>query len=528
MKVPWEVERLSSTQRRRFLQWMGGALAAPIVSDRLRYMCNEVAGGVAYANTQAEGRDSIFIEVNYRDQWDHGHFFVSPGIATEPSLIRGERGKRCAMFFESNELERHRVGGGASLTTDVYLTPQSRVLAPHLDNIAMLDLCVLTFGGIHGHEAGNPTRTPGRYNRRDDTPPDDYLPIWAGDRSPERAPRGGDEAFWARVPTPASLHNRVQRLRNPDLTNGFAFKGIGRDRHTVYHFGAGLPYAELERIQSREALVAYGNGSSPQAQIVDSSTAAETLTAILRRIDRRFLEARRVAESIQEAHESELSAVRNLLHRPRRGSGTGIDFTLSEEERDFWSSGVPDQRSRRPKGQIWEQVAWAYRAVSGGIRTVALEFDYLDVHGSRSEDQMRVMTAQTVLPLVRLIENLKADGMWDRTTIAIYTLDGGRAPAAYSNGNQGKNTLILAGGQVRGGYFGDIRLERPGDDQRFSYHRPDERGVPLEAGVVSNSQRVEAAPVYRTVLRAAGVPNTVLDGFEDLRGAGTLDYMVRG
>ena len=522
MKMPWEIQRLNPFERRRFLKWMGSALAAPMITDRLRFACNEIAGGVAYANTQAADSDSIFIEINYRDQWDHGHFFVSPGLATEQELLRGERGKRCALFFESNQLQHHRVGEGTGTPTDVYLTPQSLALAPHLENIAMMDLGELTFGRVHGHEACNPLRCPGRVRDRQDG----YLPLWAGDRNPRQRPGGGNEYFYGRVPTPASWHNRIQRLRDPTLLNGFAFKGIGRDMHTVYHFGAGLTLAELARLQSPESVATYGGGDSAQPPILDSPAAAEAFAAVLRQVDHRFLSARKVQPSVLDVHTTEVSAVQGMLHRSRDASR--LSLSLTGEERAYWSADVPDQRSHRPIAQIWEQVGWAYKAVaSGRIRTVALEFDYLDVHGRRSEDQMRVMAAQTVLPLVRLIELLKANGLWERTTIAIYTLDGGRAPNAYSNGDRGKNTIILAGGRVRGGYFGDIRLETPGDNQRFSYHRPNRDGLPITDGVVDNSQRVEAAPIYRTVLRAAGVSNQTLDTFEDLQNSRSLDYMLR-
>jgi glutamate dehydrogenase len=42
---------------------------------------------------------------------------------------------------------------------------------------------------------------------------------------------------------------------------------------------------------------------------------------------------------------------------------------------------------------------------------------------------MDVLTLQTVHPLTRLIESLKAAGLYENTLIAIYTLDSGRSPA---------------------------------------------------------------------------------------------------
>jgi arylsulfatase A-like enzyme len=86
-----------------------------------------------------------------------------------------------------------------------------------------------------------------------------------------------------------------------------------------------------------------------------------------------------------------------------------------------------------------------------------------------------------VLPLVRLIESLKAAGLYENTLIAIYTLDGGRAPAANSSGGEGKSGLMLAGGMIQGGYYGDVGIAGDdGDGHVYSYSAPDPAtGAPL-------------------------------------------------
>ena len=70
---------------------------------------------------------------------------------------------------------------------------------------------------------------------------------------------------------------------------------------------------------------------------------------------------------------------------------------------------------------------------SGIVRSVAIEIDIGDIHAERARVQMRDQTAITVVPLLRLIENLQKAGMYDRTLILISTTYGGRAPAAATS-----------------------------------------------------------------------------------------------
>ncbi|MFO0635276.1 MAG: hypothetical protein U0168_20710 [Nannocystaceae bacterium] len=97
------------------------------------------------------------------------------------------------------------------------------------------------------------------------------------------------------------------------------------------------------------------------------------------------------------------------------------------------------------------------------------------------------MAAQSAVPLARLIESIKAiPGMWDRTVIAIYSADGGCSPSANSYGNEGKSSFVLAGGRIRGGYFGDVRVAgNTGTGHTWSYVSPDDSGaavVPVSGG----------------------------------------------
>ena len=161
-------------------------------------------------------------------------------------------------------------------------------------------------------------------------------------------------------------------------------------------------------------------------------------------------------------------------------------------------------------------------------RTFAVEFDYIDVHDQRTEDQMRVMARQTVLPLVRLIESLQAAGIYDRTLIAIYSLDGGRSPAAASYGNEGKNTVILAGGMIEGGYYGDISVASDtANGHRYQYHIPDIATGQPGAVVQDNSGRIPGASIWRTVMKALGMPEAMYSQFPDVQGHQHLPWLLK-
>jgi hypothetical protein len=190
------------------------------------------------------------------------------------------------------------------------------------------------------------------------------------------------------------------------------------------------------------------------------------------------------------------------------------------------SAGIPRQVGNVTKAEIWEQCAYAFKAIrSGQIRSVALEFDYVDVHKNRSQQQMETMAKQAVLPLARLIEQLKLANMYNETTIAMYSTDGGRAPNASSSGNVGKNTVVVAGGRVNGGYYGDVSIDEDilnsGNlvGHKFRYHRPDpETGTPHPTGTLGNDTRTSGASIWKSVLKAAGIDAQFLNQFPDSQG----------
>jgi hypothetical protein len=502
-----ELERMSAPGRRRFLKLMGAALAAPLVPQAFRYAAYDMCG---VAEAQVPGLPSYLIEINLRDQWDHGELFVAPGIATYANLRRGELGRQCAMFFQQAELVQR--------PNRVYLTPHSMELDPHLDTVAMIDCLELSVGAIHGHEAGNPMRSPGRTYQSGNGRTEMYLndPI---DNFPQ-----GCEQFYSSTPTPASFYNYYNKKTDPLARNGIAFKGISRGIHTSYHFGAGLPGAELDRMQNRDMLFSAFPETLEDLNVLQSQVEADAMAEILRAVDPKFLQRRRYSEAAVTNHEQNIEEARKLLYTNQTKL---ISLPLTPEEVDYWGAGIPDQVGQNIKAQIWEQVAWAFKLVSNDLcRAVALEFDYVDVHDQRTVGQMEVMTLQASKSLARLITKLKEAGIYDRTVVAVYCTDGGRAPAAGSQGNEGKNTVILAGGMIRGGYYGDVGIAGDdGDGHVYSYRAPRiEDGQPGPAST-DNSGRLAGKYIWRTVNKALGVPDEECQ-FPDVADAAALPWLL--
>lgn len=498
-------------KRRRFLKVLGAALATPAVAPTVRYAANDLLLGEAYAQSVAENTPTYFMEINLRDQWDFGHVFASPGLATNVNLRRGPNGDRCALFFDSSQYIQER--------RNFFLTPDSTELAPHLDTIAVCELFELSMGRIHGHEAANATRSPGRgYNGGAGR-----MPMY---ESEPAYTEQGNEPHFSSTPTPASMHNFYSKQIGGAPRNGVAFKGISRF-HTCFHYGAGLPGAELDRMQSVQAMLDAFPDRVEDLNIVPTPEEADAVARLLRRVDNRFFERNGYAVGAKDRHEQNLLEVQNLLYS---GQQRVISLPLTEEERAYWSNGVPPQVGQTIKANIWEQVAYGFKLFAGDMaRTYAVEFDYVDVHDQRTEDQMRVMARQTVLPLVRLIESLQAAGIYDRTLIAIYSLDGGRSPAAASYGNEGKNTVVLAGGMIEGGYYGNISVAGDTTDgHRYQYHVPDLATGQPGATVQDNSGRLPGATIWRTVMKALGIPDSMYSQFPDVQGHSHLPWLLRG
>jgi hypothetical protein len=223
-------------------------------------------------------------------------------------------------------------------------------------------------------------------------------------------------------------------------------------------------------------------------------------------------------------HESNLEEAKILWHT---GESRVVSMPLTEEEIAYWSAGVPDQVGDNLKANIWEQTAWAFKLISNDVtRSVSLEFDYLDVHDTRPDYVMYTMGLQAALPLTRLIESLKAAGIYEQTLIVVYSADGGRAPSGNSYGNEGKNTFVIAGRGVRGGYYGDVSVTaNDGYGHQYGYHLPDEAGNPT-APVTDNSNRYEGARSWRTVMKALDMPDDLCEEFPDVAGRSPLNFML--
>jgi Protein of unknown function (DUF1501) len=534
MKLHDEISALGPTERRKFLKWLGLLVSAPAVPAAIRFACNELAGGKAHAQAQETALGTYFIEFDFRDQVDLMHVFVPPALAARAELRRGDVGNQCTLYEQQAAITAH--------AGRVFLTPDSAELAPHVDTIAMIDTGEAGIGGVHGHEAANGMRSPGRTGSSSGR-----MPLFNNDGNSG----SGNDALYGTVPTPASLHNYHQKQIAAGLRNGFAFKGISRAQHSVYHFAAQLPGAELDRIATRDRLFETFPAVVEDLNIVASPEQAELFTRVLRRADARFFSRRRFAEEIGMGHANQLQEAGGLLYpaEPRV-----VELPLTAEETEYWSAGVPNQQCTIGdkdaidcgtseqnatsggfvKAQVWEQFAYASKLVRGNVvRSIALEFDFMDLHGDgvRTEQVLRTQARQCALPLARLIQSLKDAGIYDRTLIAVYTLDGSRRPAANSYGNDGKGTLMLAGGMIRGGYYGDIEVA--GDDgngHTYGFRAPDPvTGMPgeLVTDWGARDKRTSSAAAWQTVAEALSIPRDLRDQFEEVAGVEPLRFMLR-
>ncbi|HUP56141.1 MAG TPA: DUF1501 domain-containing protein [Bdellovibrionota bacterium] len=510
MKKFDEFEKMNPMERRKFLRNLAFFLASPLIPLNMKFAINEMLLGTGFAEAQAAARPTFFIEINFRDQWDFAGVFVAPGIVSYPRLERGA-GEKVALFDDPNSLLR--------AGNNFYCTREGRALEPHLNDIALVELCELSMGQIHGHEAANGTRSPGRsYNGGPGR-----LPMFLLD---PRAGNFASEDHYSSTPTPAVLHNYVQRQLDPSLRPGIAYKGTYRSLSAIYHFSANLQDAQLDRYQSTTSIVrAFQNVTPPNTTLTQHS---QLITSLISRFDESFVRKFRVASSAHEDHKSQIGNVHERVGRVL----PPFNLALSNEERAFWSAGVPHDGhpDDRDKAQIWEQAAFASKLITNRVvRTVALEFDYEDVHSGRDETVLRALGNQTALPLRRLIDSIKAAGMWDETIIAVYTTDGGRTPMSASSGDRGKNSVMLCGGRVRGGYYGDIRPKHYGNRMEFVYHKPDEStGNPVPDGAEDNGRRISGGSIWKTVMKAAGIPSDLYNSFPDTRNEPELNFMLKG
>ncbi|MDZ4660728.1 MAG: DUF1501 domain-containing protein [Pseudomonadota bacterium] len=520
MKKPLDFERMPITERRQFLKILGLVLASPFVPPALRFGCLDIVMGEAYAQSFESTIPTNFIEINLRDQFDFLNAIVAPGLATYPNLRRGFTGRNVALSQDPNTLRR---GGN-----NFYLGTDGLSLIPHLDSIAVIEVGELSMGTIHGHEAANALRSPGRnYNAGAGR-----TSMWNidGQFSPaiQAGDFGGNERHYSATPTSAILHNFHQRQLDRNLRRGIAYKGLGRGdrKHAIYHHAANLVDAQIDRITDTPTLLSnFANVTSATSILAQQK---DLVTRLLNRVDASFLNRLKYTDLASSDHLTQIQNFNSKLARPT----TALNLNLTALERQYWSSGVPDVGFTTFGGSvasIWEQAAYAAKLVSAAaLRTVALEFCYGDVHGSRPEAAMLAQSKQFALPLARLIETLKARGVYDRTLIAIYTTDGGRGIECESFGDRGKNAVVLAGGRIRGGYYGDIRIAaNNGTSYTFSYHRPDANGVTMANGSTDNSGRVSGASVWKTVAKSLGIPAAVYNSYSDVQPAPELNFLLR-
>lgn len=494
--------------RRAFLQKSGLFALLPALAAADRYRLLDILGGEAFAAEMQGDEGTIFIEINFRDQWDFGHVFVPPGIARYPLLKRGDQSHQTALFEDQSQI----LDAGRGF----YLTQDALPLRPHLEHVALVDTFELCIGQVHGHEGGNALRSPGRtkaqrigYSLMSTNDPGNTVT---------------NDILYSKTPTPAIVHNYF----NSGLAhhNGIVMKGIGRSGIMAFHFDAGLIQGQLDRYYTGEALLeAFSPAQGGAARYPVSDKQIAYLRDLMQKLDKRFLKTRPYGEQVSSNH---LQQLQQLL---RSQALSDFSLALTPEEEKYWLSGIPEQMSPEKRGlDIGRQVAYGFKLIKKGlVRTLAIEFDYADFHGNRTEQVMRTMAKQTALPLSRLIQALKDNGLFERTLIACYTTDGSRSPASESYGSEGKNSLLLAGGMIKGGYYGDIRVaETLEHGHRFSYHTPDlASGRAISQGSLDNSGRLDGAIGWLTVMKALKVPETFTRNYSDVAEHKPLDFLLR-
>lgn len=523
MKKPLDFERMTNPERRHFLKMLGLVLASPLVPASLRIGCLDILMGEAQAQTFQSTIPTNFIEINLRDQFDFVNAIVAPGLATRPDLRRGFTGSNVPLLQSTALLKK--VGN------NFYIAPDGEPLIPHLDSIAALEVCELSVGNIHGHEAANALRSPGRGYAQGTG----RTKMWDidGQFSPavSSGDFGGNEMHYSATPTPAVLHNYHQRLLNKNLRRGIAYKGLGRGdrKHLVYHHAANLADAQIDRFSNTTSFLSGFSNIEPVG-VPLLNQHKDLITRLISRVDSSFLSRLKYSNVANTEH---LSQIKNLNTNLTTATQPPVRLALSAQEIADWSSGVPTKGYTTFDGSvapIWEQTAYAAKLISSGaVKSVALEFCYEDVHGERPEAAMLAQSKQFALPLARLITALKASGVYDQTVIAIYTTDGGRGVECESFGDHGKNAVVLAGGRIKGGYYGDIRIAQDnGTSYLYSYHTPDANGITMANGSTDNSGRVSGASVWKTVAKSLGIPAALYNSYSDVQAAPELNYLLRG
>jgi len=538
------INSLSVIERRRFLKTLGVILSSPIISPALRFALGDQFGGELYA--QGISKVSNFIEINLRDTWHWGHCFQSPTLARQ--ISNGSvpiNNSRTQSFFQSGLAYYHGSRGLTDAGNNLYLTPDSIALRAHANNIAVFEMNEPVGGPqggrgtTHGHEASNPARIPGRnlFNRANNG----QMPVWINDiGDPGNGTPQGNIRAYADTPSLDCFHNHTLRSAGVARVNGLVFKGISRG-HDCYHFDYNLKQGKMTNVNSFGALLQRFPNSTQDLNLLKSANEREAVLKAVKSLDESYFKDRNVTRNSVEKYLAQVDGSKNDLYDPQNTKT--IDLRLSNQERDFWSQGVPAQNQGngdnqgRVKMNIWEQVAYAYKLISSGrVKTISMEFDYIDVHHNIQRNELTTMARQVSLPLARLIQKLKEDNIFDDTVIQINSLDGSRHPRAFSysatNGNDGSyyglNTSVVAGGKVRGGYYGDIKYE----NNRYNLYNPNfSTGAVDRSGyrpTIQNYNRfIRGGILWKTIARGMGMPTSSYNGFNSLRNLPYLDFLFR-
>lgn len=504
------LEKMAPNERREFLKFVAALIALPIVSPRTREAIAEVILG-SPAHAQGTGPMN-FLEICFRDQWDFQCLFVPPGVAAAYANVQGRLPPAGAPIQE-------RLG--------FYVTPNAAELRPHLDDIAVMELGEVCVGSVHAHEAANPLRSPGRSY----TQTAGKIDMATVDKRPGGRV-AGNEVYYSSSPTPAILHNYYSKLTTPTLTNGVILRSTLRaDVHTYYHFEGNLANAQADRYFDRSTFLNRFGNTTVSPTLTSAQKHGALIAQFVKRLDDAYL-ARALANTARPKQGANADALQTLFNN---STAPPLSLQLTATEESYWKNGVGEQvvcpgddaqQCTVQPGKWHPSELFAYAGklfLSGRVRTVAIDLDMTDVHTNRTKFMMDTQAAQSGKTLARLITFLKNNNLWSNTVIAMYTLDGSRGMDSNTTGQDTKNAVVLAGGKIRGGYYGDIRFT----NGSFYYHRPDDAGNPVATGTTGAGQRVPAADIYKTVLSAAGVPLATIDGFSDARPGKVLNYMLK-
>lgn len=509
------LKAMSPLHRRELIRRFSLGLSSAAIPSTFSYGLMDLLGAQDAFAQDREG--TFFLEVNFRDQWDFASAFVSPSIAQNFDKLKKDGADGIWISEPPTKVGNH------------FLTKEGMALKDHVDSIAVLETCELVSGSIHGHEDLNCLRSPGR--SRDKS---------GGKMETQTVDQPNSNSEWySSSPTPAILHNYHSRILKPELINGVVLRSTIRGAGRVLHFAGTLPNAQMFRANTKNDFLKFvspeGGTNAPKDVL---NAYREQLVGLIKTLDTKFLKERELQGKASDDHLKALA----LASQPI-GIIPRTTLALTPDELNRWTADIPGQYScggdqvdqckpvagSMNLGEMYALVSRVFK--TGQIRTMAIELDFHDVHDVRNEFVLTTQGRQTGLALARLIQQLKDDGIYDRTVIAIYTLDGSRDPRRQSNGQFSKNAIILAGGGIKGGYYGDVKIGgRAHDrDQSPSYHRPDDKGVPIADGDAERSlqKRVPSADVYRTVMKAAKVPDAEVEKFPDAKNGKIMQFMLK-